>query len=350
MYVPVLKNRTVEMNVLSQLGQIGVFDTDSVIPLVELIQEKTRSNNHKTYLEELAEFLFYNKDASIMLDLYKSTKLNKTTDAIRNYVSLSTRSEIFCVQEIQKLEYYSDRVIPVVSYLNENFSKERIMFETNEYRRLFSRIAFRLKTKGFEEVFPIVETIVEKNDFIILDIETASYMNPVFKKIYKTVSDSKKKKGFISCIINANRPETLTNKAMSDGAPISEIDNGLKELYNTSYMHKFDAFGDYACVVASLPSSGGTISPAGVYYSNDNNYFVAFKGRLPSLSEFQDYIAPSIIKSEYWSEYTELHHEECPGCNEILLVASGKNNGRNQAQWKMITMLHYIYALFESNA
>ena len=75
---------------------------------------------------------------------------------------------------------------------------------------------------------------------------------------------------------------------MADKEPIAQIDNSLKELYNTSIMNKFDGFGDYACIVASLPSTGGAISPAGVYYSNDNNFFVAFKGRTAQLSEFPE--------------------------------------------------------------
>lgn len=52
MYVPVMKNRTVEISVLQQLGAMHVFDGD-VIPLVELIQERTRSNNKNTFIQDL---------------------------------------------------------------------------------------------------------------------------------------------------------------------------------------------------------------------------------------------------------------------------------------------------------
>lgn len=42
MYVPIMKNRTVEMSVLTQLAGLGVFNnTENVFPLVELIQEKS---------------------------------------------------------------------------------------------------------------------------------------------------------------------------------------------------------------------------------------------------------------------------------------------------------------------
>ena len=53
MYVPVMKNRTVEVGVLQQLSAIGVFD-DNVIPLIELVQKKTRNNNKNN------EIAYYN--------------------------------------------------------------------------------------------------------------------------------------------------------------------------------------------------------------------------------------------------------------------------------------------------
>ena len=51
MYVPVMKNRTVEVGVLQQLSAIGVFD-DNVIPLIELVQKKTRNNNKNTFIQD----------------------------------------------------------------------------------------------------------------------------------------------------------------------------------------------------------------------------------------------------------------------------------------------------------
>ena len=350
MYVPILKNRTVEMSVLSQLAKLGVFDNANVFPLIELIQERTRTNNKNTIIDDLAELLYHTPNMSLMIDFFKSTKLNNTTDAIRNYVTLSTRQPDFCIEETHKLRSYSQRVVPVISYLNDNISFERISYETVEYRKTFSRIAFRIKTQDFEHIFSHIESLINENDILLLDIETSSHTNPVFKKIYKRISDSKKQKKFISVIVNANRPETLTNKGMADREPIPQIDNSLKETYKLPMMSKFNGFGDYACIVASLPSKGGSISPAGVFYSNENNFFVAYKGRTPQLSEFPNYIAPSIVSSDYWDEFDEAHHQKCPGCLEITAILKGEKTGKNQGQWKMITMLHYIYTMYETNA
>ena len=56
MYVPVMKNRTVEVSVLRQLSMMGVFD-NTVIPMIELVQERTRSNMKNSFLTELADIL-----------------------------------------------------------------------------------------------------------------------------------------------------------------------------------------------------------------------------------------------------------------------------------------------------
>lgn len=350
MYVPILKNRTVEMSVLSQLAEIGVFNNTNIFPLVELIQEKTRSNNKNSFLDDLTKLLDTYPQMSLMIDFLKSTKLNNTTDAIRNYVTLSTRQVDFCITEMNKLNLFSSRVTPVISYLNDNVSLDRITYEVTAYRKTFSKIAFRIKPQDFEHTFSHIENLLKADDIILLDIESSSHSNPVFKKIYKRISDSKKMIHFVSIVLNASRPETLTNRSMLDKEPIAQIDNSLKELYSTSIMNKFNGFGDYACITASLPSTGGQISPAGVFYSNENNFFVSYKGKTDQLSDFKDYIAPGIIASEYWEEYTPEHHQKCPGCQEITAIISGEKSGKNQAQWKMITMLHYIYTMFETNA
>lgn len=63
MYVPVMKNRTVEMNVLTQLASLGVFNnTKKVFPLIELIQEKIRTNTNTLYMDFLIKLLKENSD------------------------------------------------------------------------------------------------------------------------------------------------------------------------------------------------------------------------------------------------------------------------------------------------
>lgn len=348
MYVPLLKNRTVEVSVLQQLNKLGIFG-ERVLPLIELVQEKTRSNNKKTFLEELGELLESSPGTTLFLDFFKSTKLRGTTDSIREYITQTVRQPDFCIQQFKLLEPFNRQVIPVISYLSENIAFDRIRYENTIYKSLFGRVAFRIKVQEFDKVFNFLEPLIEKKDFIIFDIESTSPVSPVLKKYYSRISDCRKRTGFQSIVVNAHRPAALSNKDMADGEPIADIDNSLRELYNTSLMSKFNGFGDYAGISAALPTTGGTISPVGIYYSYENNFFVSYRARVGTLSEFPDYIAPNIINSEYWAEYNEKHHSMCPGCHEIVDILEGKKSGKNQAQWKMITMLHYIYTIHEMN-
>lgn len=349
MYVPVMKNRTVEISVLQQLSYMHVFDSN-IFPLIELIQEKTRSNNKNTFLQDLCNILEEAPGMHVMVDFYKSTKLRSTTDAIREYITMAIRTPEFSIDKLSALVPYNNRVVPVVSYLSENISLVRIKNEAIEIRKMFPRLAFRVRAQEFDLVFSCINDLISSDDFLLLDIEAASYTSPVFKKIYKRIADSKKQTGFTSVIINSHRPDNLTNKEMLDGEPIADIDNSIKDFYSSPTMNRFDGFGDYACISSTLPSTGGAISPVGIYYSNENNFFVSYKGRAPQLSEFPMYIAPRIVASEYWSEFDDTHHEACPGCQEISAIVEGEKSGRNQAQWKMITMLHYIYTMYEVNA
>lgn len=349
MYIPVMKNRTVEVNVLQQLSSMGVFD-NSIIPMIELVQERTRSNMKNSFLDELVTVLEQAPNMSVMLDFYKSSKLRNTSEAIREYITRIIRQPEFCYEELATVERFSDRVIPVISYMLEDMSMPRIFEDMTHFQEKFRQIAVRLKPQEFDSVFTPLLPYIRQEDFIILDIDTASYTSPVFKPIYKTISDHRKKIGYKSIVIKAHRPENLLNTKMVDREPIAEIDNGLKDLYLTSYMSRFSGFGDYATISAALPTTGGAISPVGIYYSQENNFFVSFKNRRPLLSEFPEYIAPSIVNSEYWREFSSEHHSVCPGCQEISQILGGQKSGKNQAQWKMITMLHYIYTMYEIDA
>lgn len=350
MYIPVMKNRTVEVTVLQKLSTFNVFG-ENIIPMVEMVQERIRSNSKHLFLTELTDLLREHPDMKVMLDFYKSTRLRNTSDAIREYISRVIRQPDFSLDELNKLDpEIRHQVIPVISYLPENISLPQLLHEIEFCHKNFPSIAYRFKPYEFPKIFDALLDTIQCNDYVILDVGSASYTSPVFKGYYKLILDNRKIKHYQSIAINAHRPENLTNVSMVDREPIGEIDNGLKELYKTSYMCRFDGFGDYATISAALPTTGGAISPAGIYYSDENNFFIAYKGRKQLLSEFPDYIAPSIVESTYWKEYTAEHHQKCPGCVEIQKIVDGESSGKNQALWKMIAMLHYIYTLYEIGA
>ena len=169
MYVPVMKNRTVEISVLQHLSLIHVFD-DNIFPLIELIQERTRSNNKNTFLQDLCKILEEAPSMHVMVDFYKSTKLRSTTDAIREYVTMAIRTPDFGIKELSVLVPYSSRVVPVISYLSESISLERIKNEAIEIRKMFPRLAFRVKVQEFDLVFSCIDELISSDDYLLLDL------------------------------------------------------------------------------------------------------------------------------------------------------------------------------------
>ena len=345
MYVPILKNRTIELSVMKELVNIGL--NVGTIPLFEIIQAKSRSNSNKTYIDELEE-IFSSVNHPFFLDFPKLNITASTAKPVQEFLTKVNRQHSFTRDQFALCKNIMG-IIPVLSFRQKELDTiEQINFELESLHDSFNNVALRLTPTQVNEINDLSSLNLIRGDYVILDIDDNSHTNPVFKNIYKRLSEFKLSQPIKTIIVNSNRPQTLLNKEIIDDEPIQEIDNSLLEMYSSS-KYRFDAFGDYACITNTLPTSGGSISPAGIYYSFDSNYFIGYRGKTRSLDEFKDHIAPSIIKSTYWHEFTQLHHEKCPGCSKILDIVDGKNTGKSQGVWKGITMSHYIYSLDENN-
>lgn len=340
MYIPVIKNRSIEISVIRELVNIGL--SEKTIPMFEIIQEKTRSNSSKNYIEELKD-IFNQKTKNFFLDIPKINVTASTSEQIKTFMTKVNRQKDYAYEEMLKCKNI-EGIIPVLSFgVKVIVESDEVIEDLIRLQKKFLKVAIRLTPVQCNKMAKISMLPLRKEDFFILDIDDKGHTNPAFKKLYREIQEFKNKIGFLSFLINANRPSNFYNKNIIDGEPIEEIDNSLLEMYHLS-SYKFDGFGDYACITNALPGTGGAISPAGIYYSKDGNFFVGYKGRAPSLSEFVDYIAPTIIDSIYWKEYTEEHHDICPGCKKIKAIKEG-GSGRSQGLWKGITMSHYIYTV-----
>lgn len=344
MYVPILKNRTIEMSVIRTLVAQGLHE--STIPLFEIIQEKSRSNTKKTYIDELKE-IFSNNESSFFLDFPKLDITASTSKSVQEFVVKVNRQRSFVAEQF-KLCKGINGIIPVVSFRKKDVVPlGKIAAEIAALRPEFERIALRLTPAQTGGMKDFASYGLSDEDYFFLDIDDNNHTNPVFSNIYQVLVDAKSRRTVKTIIINSHRPTTLLNKNISDNEPIQEIDNSLLGLYSSS-PYQFDGFSDYASITNALPTSGGSITPAGIYYSYAHNYFVGFRGRGQSLDEFQNHIAPSIIKSSYWDEFDENHHNTCPGCKKIQEIVHGESSGKSQGLWKGITMGHYIYSLDEN--
>jgi hypothetical protein len=341
MYMPVLKNRTVEMNVLKNLYQMPI--SSQILPMIEMIQLKTKSNSNKALVDELEE-IFNSEDGKkpFFIDIIKRNVPNNTTPVVRDFLTRVNRKPGY-YEEVIKQFAKLENAIPVISYNPNSFELEDIKKDVDTLED-FNKVAFRVTSNTFKQVFSEVKGLIKDGDYFIFDIGLASHLNPALRKMYDEIRKLKSEVHFTSIILNSTKSSEVTNVGLEDGEPIFEIDNSLRDAYDSS--HRFDGFGDYACIVDGLPSKGGGISPAGIYYSYDNNYFIGYR-RNKDLAEFENYIAPKIVSSEYWSEFSEDHHQKCPGCQLIYLISMREEPGKSQAKWKGITMTHYIYALSE---
>lgn len=340
MYIPILKNRTVEISVIKELLEVGL--SDRTIPLFEIIQSQTRSNCKKSFIDELAE-IFDKTPHPFLLDIPKLNVTSSTNQAIKTFMTQVNRQKGFALEKLMSCHNIKG-VIPVLSYNpREILSPAQMLEDLHTLRTAYSCIAFRITPAQFNKVDSWERFPFKQGDYFLLDIDDKVHTNPAFKNIYKDIKALKRNTGIMSILINSNRPQNLYNKNIIDGEPIEEIDNSLLEMYALS-SYKFDGFGDYACISNTLPTTGGAISPAGIYYSVEGNFFVGYKGRTQSLSEFNDYIAPSIVCSSYWNEYNETHHRMCPGCRKIQAIVNGAS-GKSQGMWKGITMAHYIFTV-----
>lgn len=90
--------------------------TPKSISSYRIDSRKIRTNTNTLYMDFLIKLLKENSDMSVMIDFYKSTKLNSTTDTIREYVTKSTRRAEFCISEMNKFKEFSERVVPVISF------------------------------------------------------------------------------------------------------------------------------------------------------------------------------------------------------------------------------------------
>ena len=335
------------MNIINDFTTNHLWGS-KIIPLLELVQEKVKTNSKDTTIDELKKLISDYKQP-FFIDFYHSTKLNNTQASIKDYLSKINRQAEFHITEIQKLTSVDQYVIPVVSYLSElpiDNIQAQIKFDVEQLKNVFPTLAFRIHASNFDDLSGLLYDVLRDQDYLLLDIGHAPYSNPVFNALWRKLTKLKKEKNATIIILNDTRPENLYNKNMEDRKPIPEIDNGLRDFYDTKH---FDGFGDYAGITSALPSTGGSISPAGVFYSKEDNCFISFVGKAYKLSEFPEYIAPSIVESPYWNEFSDLHHSICPGCKKILQIVDPKDKytGKSQAIWKGITMSHYIFSMKE---
>jgi hypothetical protein len=341
-YFPVLRSRQQEIDVLEK------FDFgDDIIPLVEIIKEKARTNQKKEGYEDYLDLFSSIKSKKVLIDLpvYLDPTINTANEVRKFFFSTITLLE-------ERITYFklfsslSKKVVPVISIL-QPYSDEAdtLIHQFENLKIYFPQIAIRIYIKQFDDTINEISKIeLRENDLIIYDIDTTDITNPLVK-LHKTKLDFYNSAIFKIVIRSAINTE-IQNVRLAHGEVIPQANNSLIELFALSC--KFNGFGDFAGVKKDDISTGGTISPGFIFYSPLENMFYGFKGKTKSLSEFEDTIVPDVLSSEIILKLQRVgidYLDNNLGYKKLLDIGTKIENGKSQAKFKWISIMHYLHSI-----
>ncbi|MDD7794407.1 beta family protein [Clostridium sp. 'White wine YQ'] len=338
-YVPVLRYIREERKAL-----MNVKLSNKTLPLLELVNEraaqKRTGNFQDTYLNDIARL-----NHPILVDIPIYMNVNKGT---RENVKLFLSK--FKLNPSLKVHYYTslainNNIIPTLSYEPKaNYIAHTFINDCKELRKSFKTICFRIfNSKDLQNILLDIKRVIKPNDILIFDIKNDMHNSERLKTPIAQINKLKEAIGFTSVIIrSAINPNIIFNK-MLDGYVITEANNSL--LYDYAYLG-FDAFGDYVGIRkdSTISKGGSSIPSAGfIFYSWHINSYLGYRGRFANYDEFIKHIKPSVTKSLYWLRYTYKHHQNCPGCQEIITSLS-----THSWDWKRYSIEHYLYTMEEN--
>lgn len=337
-YVPVLRYRREERGALRSINF-----SKKTMPLIEIMKERAgqyRSGTFKeTYLRDFDDIKFpFMVDFPVYFHI-----INSTTESIRVFLrKLKSTPDVRLTyfEQLSTNEY----LIPVISYNTEAaYLPKSYINDATRLRNSFNRIAFRIfETPDFKVVLKDIENIILKDDILLYDIDDLPHTQSFLIKRYELISELKKLNGCKTVIIrSAINPGIVLNRLI-DNMPVLAADNSLLDNYKK---YGFNAFGDFAGVRKDVSITDGgpeEPSPGFLFYTAHDNCYIGYKGTKPDWNEFINHIRPTVMSSKYWNNYTPAHHENCPGCENIIT-----NPGKSPGKWKRFSIQHYIHTIQE---
>jgi hypothetical protein len=351
-YVPVFRSRQQELAVLK------CFDfKDQIFPCLEIVKEidrlspKPRKGSKKAAkqktFEEVYLPLIANVNAQkVFVDLPVHLKEKRgmkkaTLSFITGVISRrSSRTEY-----LKKLSPLSKKVIPVIStYFGRTNERDSIRLQEIDLRPIFSTLAFRTFRDSFSRDITQLQSIVRKNDYVIMDWEDSELdlEDPEVEEINGRLSA-------LDCTIIIHRnpiPNGITNVGLTHNSVVSNVNNNLIELFKD---FGGSCFSDYAGIKKDNISDGGTVSPGFLFYDAVKNKFYGYKGNRKDLEEFETTIVPAIISSQAAKRMRAHALDFIGGGNKgwqiIQSVYNEDESGKSPAKFKRIGMQHYLHCI-----
>lgn len=341
-YTPVLRARQEEIKVLKY------FDFGSYIfPLMEIIKPFDRKNNKKPFNEIYGKIIEKVSAPNVFIDLplYLNERRSMKAETLEFVLSVISNWEKR-TDHILSLSDYREKLIPVISsylpYSEFSFLEEQVAALRPVYKSLCIRVSY----KNFLSEIEIIESLLNKNDFLIVDFEHINSLpsGPALREITERLKE------FDKChkiVIRSAINNDVTNKDLENNEVVYGADNHILDLYQD---YGGDSFGDYAGIKKDALTEGGTISPGFIFFDGTKNQYFGFKYvNKRELEAFKNDIVPAVLRSDAAQrmENSEIDFlsESNEGWNSLNRIYDGRESGKNQAKFKGISMMHYLHCL-----
>lgn len=363
-YVPIVKNRQHEMQVLKDLNQY--FSSD-IIPLIEIIKDEyeeqyAMDSSTGKYLYEvkpgnkIKTRVKLPKDDKYIITLSEINKTISSKKAFIDYfrfiedeypkvkidlesVKLSLRlraDRSFYKEKLKEVLAYNN-FIPVISiksnflYSNQEFSDLIDMFQARN-----SAMAIRITADLFDKYKDIIKLKLRKMDYLLFDIREQRVDSRFLEltEIQELELDNN------TILLNSPRKKEIRNNQYEEKDYTILIDNSALVKYK---LYNLKGVGDFGGLKDTLPENqaggNGKGAALALLFVHNKNQFLSLMNKDTNLGT-GGYIA---IKKEIARLETILDPKgKCPGIKKIKSINKG-----SWGTWNYITLARYIYQIYE---
>jgi len=358
MYIPIMKNRTQELSVLSSMNHLF---SDSIMPLIEIIKEEY-SIKYKTD-DETGEFIYEKKPGSKRRN---RVKLPPTEDDIITLEDIQQRlngkrgfvdffrfredeydNKVFKGIELsirlsRDFNYYKKRILQIGDYSNLipvisikkgfKISEHDLLKLLRNLRRNNSSIAIRIMDTYLDDYYEFLEGHLKESDFIMLDIRDQN----VDSKFIELEEFQELDTEAYKILLNSPRSRVYKNGDYENLQFTRRIDNKVARLYKD---YEFDGFGDFGGLKDDLPtdsSGNGTGAALGLIYLKEENAFYSIVNYDTSegMQGFKK------VRVEVLKRLSFLDKDN--DCIAIKRIKEMDGKYGNWATWSNLTLTRYI--------
>ena len=328
MYVPILKARRTELGIIKDLSHCF---SDKIIPLVEIINEKSDINKFINYIDNKKIFIDYLR--------ISRNKYGNKYDPTQVLLSIDiSRNETNYLNNLKQLLQYNN-AIPVISIKSDFETDKTILEDLYEFFSTNKKsVAIRITPLYLEKYKDFIEKRLQENDYLLFDIEETS----IHSREMELEDLSNMNIKACKILINSPRESRLTNGEFEENATSLLIDNSVAKEYSSK---GFDGFGDYCGYKDVLPRKNGSKGEGAaiaLIYDYKINQFYSFveKNTKLGVKGYNKVIEDILKKRDIISNF-----DECIAMKKVEEMSSKEKKG-NWSTWIGITITRYIYQMY----